>query len=43
MFLLPQRSGEQEGEDDENPILLPFVTVQDFEYLLEILYPRKAP
>ncbi|KAF5320067.1 hypothetical protein D9611_010341 [Ephemerocybe angulata] len=41
MFKVPQGPGEKEGDSDENPIRLSGCTNDEFESLLEVLYPQE--
>ncbi|KAF6752777.1 hypothetical protein DFP72DRAFT_903584 [Ephemerocybe angulata] len=39
MFTLPQGDDSTEGRSDDNPIILPSCTTEEFESLLSVLYP----
>ncbi|KAF6752775.1 hypothetical protein DFP72DRAFT_791913, partial [Ephemerocybe angulata] len=39
MFTLPQGDDSTEGRSDDNPIVLPSCTTEEFESLLAVLYP----
>jgi len=39
MFALPQADGQEEGKNDDAPIVLEGCTNIEFEGLLEVLYP----